>query len=83
MLSQSRTWKKKTDLMNLHSKASWNKNKAFETLRFVCFTEKGLEGFRLSDSLCQCFGEFFTFKKVILINQLTLSECHFFFITSF
>lgn len=48
-------WKKKIDLMNhLHSKASWNKNKPFETLRFVCF--KGLGGFNLNDSLCQCFG---------------------------
>lgn len=30
-------WKRKEDLMNLQSKASWNKNKASEMLKFVCF----------------------------------------------
>lgn len=42
MLCETKTALKEEDLMNIQSKASWNKNKASEMLKFVHFTEKSL-----------------------------------------
>lgn len=42
MLCETKTALKEEDLMNLQSKASWNKNKASEMLKCVYFTEKCL-----------------------------------------
>lgn len=62
-------WKKKMDLMNLHSKASWNKNKASETLKFICFTERGLGGFHLNNYV-NIWDNFLVLKRFISVTDL-------------
>lgn len=70
-VNSKRRWKKKGDLTNLQSKASWNNNKAAEMLKFVCFTEKGLEGFNFLWFSMPAFWAIFCFKSGSLICQLT------------
>lgn len=74
--------KKTAGLVNLHSKAPWDKSKALDTHRFVRFDGKGLGRLRLTDSLCQCFGQFFAFKRLYYIFKRFIVIYLFIFITS-